>query len=402
MEGWFLEVAKGIGKVFLHPLLYWFILLTILTSLTRIKQERKQFGTKVFDVFSEWHRTWSVSILSGLVLSVITIGIGFMLDPAVILLLAVITFLLTLTKRFTWLSAAYTFGFTYLLLLSVLPYIDESFDVQWLEPWKQGLFNFHFVSFAILLGLFVIIEAILLFRVTRQESFPELVKGNRGKWIGQHRVKKLAMIPFFTLVPGGAILPIADWWPVFQIDGQSYGLIVLPIVIGFEHVFRGALPTKFSRHLGQSVLLLGLLTLALAIAGMYVPILATVAVIVALVGREFISYRHRIIDQQKKPFFSPDPTGLFILGVIPGGPADILGLLPGEKINKVNGQTVHNEEQFYEALQLNSAFCKLDIIDDRGEVRFVQRAMYQGEHHELGLLFVKDQYRQEVENRKLD
>ncbi len=52
---------------------------------------------------------------------------------------------------------------------------------------------------------------------------------------------------------------------------------------------------------------------------------------------------------------------------------------------------------FYQALQKSGAFFKLDIIDDAGEVRFVQSAFYEGDHHELGLIFTEKPYRKETE-----
>ena len=72
-------------------------------------------------------------------------------------------------------------------------------------------------------------------------------------------------------------------------------------------------------------------------------------------------------------------------------PAEKMGLLKGEIITKINGAVVHKEVEFYQALQKNRAFCKLEVIGNNGEMRFVQRALFEGEHYELGLLFVHDQ-----------
>jgi S1-C subfamily serine protease len=63
----------------------------------------------------------------------------------------------------------------------------------------------------------------------------------------------------------------------------------------------------------------------------------------------------------------------------------------GEIVSKVNGTIVHNEAEVYEALQRNRAHCKLEVLDVNGQVRFVQRALYEGDHHELGILFVQDE-----------
>ncbi len=79
-----------------------------------------------------------------------------------------------------------------------------------------------------------------------------------------------------------------------------------------------------------------------------------------------------------------------VLGIIPNTPAEDLELKIGEIITKVNGIPVKNVSDFYEALQHNRAYVKLEIIGLNGEIRFDQRASYEGEHHELGILFVKD------------
>lgn len=68
-----------------------------------------------------------------------------------------------------------------------------------------------------------------------------------------------------------------------------------------------------------------------------------------------------------------------------------MGLGVGELITKANGVLINNEESFYEALQKNRAHCKLEVLDVNDQIRFVQRALYEGDHHELGILFVQDE-----------
>ena len=65
---------------------------------------------------------------------------------------------------------------------------------------------------------------------------------------------------------------------------------------------------------------------------------------------------------------------------------DKMGLQIGDVIRTVNGVQVQTTQQYYEALQLNRAYCKLEVIDDQGENRLVNRALYEGEHHELGVI----------------
>ncbi len=389
MDAWLIELAKGFGKLFLNPLLYWSVILLLLASTRRIKQERSQFGLKIFDAFSEAKHTWPVSLIGGILLSIAFVGGGVVLSYPVIMLLSAMMVLLSISGRFTLLSAAYTFGFSYLILLIAPPMIAEYTDF----PLTTDLQSLNFTGLVLLLAAFLLMEALLLLRSTSRETYPELVKGNRGKWVGRHRLKKLTVIPFFTLVPSGMIEPFADWWPFLHIQGESFGLVLLPLMTGFEQVVKGTNPVYAAKRIGRSVLILALFTFGLAIGSYFLPLLSLAAFGVALVGREWISFRFREKDKQEQPFFHPSEKGLLILGIIPGTPADRLGMLVGERIERVNGQQISNEQEFYSALQRNSAFCKLEVRDERGEIRFLQRAMYQGDPHELGILFAKEEYR---------
>lgn len=392
VEAWLMELVKGIGRVFLNPLLYWAIILVILSGIVRIKKERHHFGSKVFDVFSEWKHTWPVAIVSGIIVTLLVLGVGVTFSYETILLLSMVMVVLSLALRFTLLSASYTIGFTYILLLFI-PFI---LDNQTYVSVDSDLFtNTNFSGLVMLLGLFLIIEAIFTRRVKRNESFPDLVLGNRGKWVGQHHVKKMSIIPFFALVPSGMITSVIPFWPYFSLGGETYSLLLVPFLIGFDHVFRGSAPHMKGRKLANSIGTLGVIVLLIGIGSVFISWLSLVAVILAIVGREYIRYRHGVHDKAKVPYFHMFANGLKILAIIPDTPADRLGMMVGETIGKVNGRKVHDETAFYQALQASGAFFKLEIVDDSGEVRFVQSALYQGDHHELGIVFAKEKYRGE-------
>jgi S1-C subfamily serine protease len=67
-----------------------------------------------------------------------------------------------------------------------------------------------------------------------------------------------------------------------------------------------------------------------------------------------------------------------------------MGLKVGEIIVKVNGVTLTHETSLYKALQINAAYCKMEVLDLNREIRFVQGSLYQNEHHQLGVLLVHD------------
>lgn len=388
VESWLTELLKGIGKVFLNPLLYWSFILIVIVGYKRIRQERKQFGVKIFDVFSEWKKTWIISLLAGLFISLLNLGLGIVLSYESILILGIVVILLSISFRLSLLSASYTMGITFLIvLLSPLLLQFQTF------LGVKSFTEIDLTGIVILLSIFLFVEAILLNNVKREETFPELSMSDRGIWIGQHRLKKLSLIPFFVLIPSGMITPFAPFWPYFSIGDESYSIILVPFIIGFDYVVRGSLPQDAARRISKSVHILGLVILLLALGSIYISWLSLVAVLIAIIGREFINYKHRVEDKNAIPYFNPVAAGLKVLAVIPGTPGDRLGIQVGETILKVNNQEINSVQGLYTALQESGAYFKIDVLNDEGEVRFVQSALYEGDHHELGLTFAGEPYR---------
>ena len=117
MEDWLLELGKGIGRLFLNPLFYWAILVIFLVGYRRIKQERDHFGTKVFGLFSEVKATWLPSLILGLIFSIIILTSGIIFSANSLILLVIAIILLSLSLRFSLLSASYTIGLAYIALV---------------------------------------------------------------------------------------------------------------------------------------------------------------------------------------------------------------------------------------------------------------------------------------------
>lgn len=380
---WLIELGRGLGNMFMNPLLYWGLILAWFSSLKRIKKERIDFGYRVYDFFSETKGTWKYSLAGGLILSAFSLGLGFVYSYSLVFVLSSVMVLLTLSGKFFFLSAAFTFGLTFLVVLFLPLILAGNFPPIWIS----AVADTDYFGFLVVMGMLLVIEAFLLLQLKPDQSFPELIKGKRGKWIGRHRIKRLAFIPFITLIPGGLIESFAPWWPLFDITDSSYGLIILPVITGFEHRVRGSHPVMAAKKIGRSVLLLAVVVLLLAVGSLFYRPLTIIAIIAAIAGRGLISYLHKHTDKNRTAYFRGNNDGLQVLGIIPGSPAERLGLKAGEVIEKVNGERVTGKDGFYEALQRNRAFCKLEVRDQNGEIRFTQRAMYQGEHHQLGVLF---------------
>ncbi|KHE67154.1 hypothetical protein LD39_19010 [Halobacillus sp. BBL2006] len=384
LDVWFLELAKALGRMFTQPFLYIAVGMVLLLSQRRLKQERKSFGIRIFDRFSEWKGTIGTSVIAGLCLSVFSIGAGLELSFPFLMLLSAVLLLVSVPMKLNWYSAAYTLGITYLVLL-VLPYLPEN---TLFESWITTLEDTPLTSIAIILTVMLFVESILLLRTSPDQTFPERVKGSRGMWVGQHRSRKMAIVPFIALFPAGDIETFASWWPLLDLGGENFGLIVVPFVTGWEWIAKGQSPETAAKTMGRHTFLMALIVLIFVIGSFFIPALSLAAVVISLLGRELIHVLHRM-REERPSFFSSNPKGLRILGVIPGSPAAQMGLIPGELIERVNTRKVRTENQFYEALQLNGGFNKIEVRDKWGENRYVQRALYEGEHFELGLVFVE-------------
>ncbi|TMU84341.1 PDZ domain-containing protein [Bacillus sp. BHET2] len=387
IELWLLEILKGFGKLFLHPVLYVSVLFAIMTGYYRVKRERRDFNTRLLDGYHDMRVLFSYGIALGLLFSVVTVGAGVVIPFAGIILIGVISILFALTSRYQLMSATMTVGFSYFILV-VLDYFQ--WDLPLGNPYIDNLNLGLLSSIVVLLGVLTMIEGSLIRLNGWKHTSPRLLKSARGLKVGAHLGKKLWIVPMFVLIPTGAFTLPFEWWPVFTVGTESYSLLCVPFLLGFQQLVKSTLPEVAIKHTGSRVFWLGAFTLTLAITGFWAPMFSIAAAVIGILGRSWIAYRYRSSEDSKPYFFKRQPNGLMILGIIPGSPAKKLTLEVGEIVLKVNGVEVDTERAFYEALQKNGAYCKLEVMGTNGENRFTQGALYEGDHHELGIIFAED------------
>ncbi|WP_244856902.1 PDZ domain-containing protein [Oceanobacillus sp. J11TS1] len=388
MEAWLIELAKGIGKFFLNPAFYWFLFILTAASYFRIKRERYDFGIKVYPKFIEWGKTWLVSLISGILISAVIIGVGMVFSYETLLVLAFAFIILSISTHFTLLSPSYTIGLTFLILFFA-PYI---FDMQsWVD--YSLLYERSLPALAILAGLLLFVESLLIKRIEKQVTFPRIELSDRGVWVGEQQIKRLAVVPLLMLVPEGLITSFAPWWPYFSIGETSLGLVLIPFLIGFHYKAQGHFHQDAIYKLAKANTFLAIGILIIAVGGVVVPYLSLTAIILAIIGKEYMNYRYREGDRLRRPYYQPHPKGLRVIGIIPGSPAERLEIEPGESIYRVHGRNVRTSQAFYEALQGSGAYIKMEIFNHDNEARFVQCSLYEGEHHSLGFQFAEEPYK---------
>ncbi len=387
-QEWLVELLKGTGKLLLHPVFYYLFIVAAILGVSRVKRERKDFHVRAENAYFELRQLLPLGLIVGLVLSITIIFVGLVIPIETILFTAGFTILLSLTTKIRLISPAYTLGFAFFVTIFAL-------DGQWSLPtFLTSITDSEqviFPSIAVLLALLIIGEGILIFKNARKGTSPKLIVSKRGQIIGVHEVKRLWMIPLFLIIPGEALQAPFEWWPVFSIAGKSYSIMLVPFAVGFFQQIQGSLPIEAIKATGKKVITLGIIMAMLSVSGLWMPLASIAVVALAIIGRELITLRQRMRDESKPFYFSKKNHGVTILGIIPESPASHMGLRIGELITKVNGIYVHDKKGLYEALLKNRAHCKLEVLDISGEVRFTQRALFEGDHHELGILFVQDE-----------
>ncbi|WP_245645121.1 PDZ domain-containing protein [Peribacillus loiseleuriae] len=385
--GWLVASLQGIGMFFLHPVFYVSIILSLFVGYLRVKRERRGFTIRINSLFQELRQLLPIGLLIGVLLSILTIGSGVVIPFAAILLMGIFTILLSLTFQVRLLSPAYIVGLSFLTIVFLagreieIPIFSEAF---------HSLDQPVYPSLAVLLGLLLLAEGILISKGGSKQPSPNLMVSKRGQVVGTYKARKIWLLPLFIFVPGGELVAPIDWYPVFSIGELHFTPIAIPVLIGFSKTIQGSLPQIAIQAQARKVTVLAVIVTTLAVFGNWYSYLSIVAVVLAMLGRELIHYFSNMNDRKLPFYFSQSKLGVKILGVIPHTPADKMGLEMGEIIMKMNGSQVSNEHEFYGALQKNRAHCKMEVIGHNGEIRFVQRALFEGEHHELGLLFIEE------------
>lgn len=380
-------------SAFLHilcqPMYYVSILFVILQVRKQIYLERKMFHTRLHSLLGYTLQTTLWGVLAGFLASIILMFIGTMLTVETLMFLWLCSLILVLFQvRF--LCMAYASGIL-AICKGIAQFFPNGEQMPYAGWWIEQLNDISVSSLLILTGVLHLAEGSLMrIRKARLQS-PVFLEGKRGKVVGGYHVQGLWPVPLLLIVPGSAGFDL-PWLPLLNGEAWSEGaqFLAFPVLIGFSESIKSQLPeTKVkvtSLVIGMySVVMIGTAFLIHAI-----PSLTVLIGVLTIALHEGMILYSRYKEEQKPPFFVHSPYGMRILGVIPGAPAAEMGIEAGEVLCKVNGIQVVDKEQLHRALNQKSAFCKLEVMNHEGEIKFLQRAVYSGEHYQLGLILAPD------------
>lgn len=372
------ELLDGIGwtamSFFASPVLWLAILVSFLLSVRRVKRERNLFRSRTRSKRTDVFETLVPGIIIGLVLSIVSLSLQLTLSFEFILAFIVLASLLLLTG-----IVRFNLPLWPLVVLAGLTWFvtgDRMADLK-----DVGVTNW-----LVLAALSSAAELVLLIWRGKKNLSPSLVLSKRGRYIGGLSSNKLWLVPLVVLVPGSSLKTFIPQWSF-----PEFVPIILFLPIGFSFLFTGQLPEHLMRPLVQGRLITLLLSVVLA-AGAFLTgqDVWLYGLPVLLLVHLLLHQRTKRLNRSQTPLFLNGKRGVVILGTLPEKPASEMGLIPGEAIYKVNGEFVESEKSFYEAIQKHKPYLRLEVMNHNGDVRFAQRAFYEQDHHDLGILFVSE------------
>ncbi|WP_240647744.1 serine protease [Paenibacillus nanensis] len=390
-------LGEAVLQLLIQPFYYIAVLFIILQYSRQMRMERQLFAVKLHNWIGLTAKAVLMGLLAGLAASLAGAFIGATLSgTAVIWLWAVAALLMII--RIRYLCFAYSAGII-LLLQWIVGFTPLAERADWLGAAAASLEGIDGSGLLLLVALLHLAEALLVKLHGDRLSTPLFLEGKRGKLVGGYMLQGFWPVPLFLLAPvadsaaaGHASTLTLPWTPLFGADwSQGWTIVALPMVIGMTEMTRAMLPKAKAKHAAQGLLAYSIILGAAAIAAWWQPALLPLAAVLSFVLHEALIWRSKLAESKRTPLYVHDARGLRILGIVPGTPAEAMGLLAGETLHKVNGRRVFSKEELYEALAVNSAFCKLEVYNTEGELKFAQRARYAGEHHQLGVILAPDE-----------
>lgn len=383
-----LELGLAIGRFFINPLLYIVILLGIYLGYRRVKRERKYFHIRILWGWSELIGLLKEGLLWALLISIISILVGLTVPIEFLYFIMVASILAVITYMFHFLSPIIIFTICFFILMWMdkqqVSFTILNVEFGGIDPWHGAA-----VTVTILAGLLLIAEGLLIRKHGAVNASPIVERTKRGLNAISYLTKKAWVLPVLFVVPGEAIDAYFPWWPQFSLGSEQFSLVLFPIVIGFSQMTRQTLPLYVYPKLGRAVLILGELVIIGGLIAYFEPLAGLITLIIGAISRLAISIIYVVRERKDTYAVSPKSSGVMVAAILPNSPAEKMELKVGEIIRKVNGVEVRTERELYEALQINAAHCRLEVLNHNNEVRLTQHVVHREDHFRIGLIIAE-------------
>lgn len=370
-------ILKLIGSYLLTPVLWLGILYVIISYNQRINKERKQFRVAINKDFYEGRNFIKYGLLFFVIGSLISMILGLTLPTNSVYIYQILVVLAFLINGFSTTSMLLVMTAAGILELVVPRFITFFGDVF---PEISG------PSWLLLIFISILADYYLTRNMKKHPLSPRIKSGKRGRNIATYLGRETVVFPLLVLIPSGTLSSTLNFWPVFNISNQKFSLILFPIFISTSvKVIKRAKERVIQDKLKNIELLLGL-TFVLIVLTKFMLKLFLISLIILTVVSIFFEIKLRKKEKDANSWYVETDEGIRIISVQPETPAAKMKLQPGDVILTCNNRVVNSEEEFYQALQLNSAYCHVKVRTYEGDLRIAESAIFMDSPHEIGLI----------------
>lgn len=370
-------ILKLIGSYILTPILWLGILYVIISYNQRINKERKQFRVAINKDFYEGRNFIKYGMFFFVMGSLISMILGLTLPTNSVYIYQILVVLAFLINGFSTTSMLLVMTAAGILELVVPRFITFFGDVF---PEISGS------SWLLLIFISLLADYYLTRNMKKHPLSPRIKSGKRGRNIATYLGRETVVFPLLALIPSGTLSSTLNFWPVFNIGNQKFSLILFPIFISTSvKVIKRAKERVIQDKLKNTELLLGL-TFVLIVLTKFMSKLFLISLIILTVVSIFLEIKLRKKEKNANSWYVETDEGIRIISVQPETPAAKMKLQPGDVILTCNNRVVNSEEEFYQALQLNSAYCHVKVRTYEGDLRIAESAIFMDSPHEIGLI----------------
>lgn len=370
-------ILKLIGSYLLTPVLWLGILYVIISYNQRINKERKQFRVAINKDFYEGRNFIKYGLFFFVMGSLISMILGLTLPTNSVYIYQILVVLAFLINGFSTTSMLLVMTAAGILELVVPRFITFFGDVF---PEISG------PSWLLLIFISILADYYLTRNMKKHPLSPRIKSGKRGRNIATYLGRETVVFPLLALIPSGTLSSTLNFWPIFNIGNQKFSLILFPIFISTSvKVIKRAKERVIQDKLKNIELLLGL-TFVLIVLTKFMSKLFLISLIILTVVSIFFEIKLRKKEKDANSWYVETDEGIRIISVQPETPAAKMKLQPGDVILTCNNRVVNSEEEFYQALQLNSAYCHVKVRTYEGDLRIAESAIFMDSPHEIGLI----------------
>lgn len=370
-------ILKLIGSYLLTPVLWLGILYVIISYNQRINKERKQFRVAINKDFYEGRNFIKYGLFFFVMGSLISMILGLTLPTNSVYIYQILVVLAFLINGFSTTSMLLVMTAAGILELVVPRFITFFGDIF---PEISG------PSWLLLIFISILADYYLTRNMKKHPLSPRIKSGKRGRNIATYLGRETVVFPLLALIPSGNLSSTLNFWPVFNIGNQKFSLILFPIFISTSvKVIKRAKERVIQDKLKNTELLLGL-TFVLIVLTKFMSKLFLISLIILTVVSIFLEIKLRKKEKDANSWYVETDEGIRIISVQPETPAAKMKLQPGDVILTCNNRVVNSEEEFYQALQLNSAYCHVKVRTYEGDLRIAESAIFMDSPHEIGLI----------------